>query len=201
MKKLTAIITKIEEFLLSLSVMAMAVILVVGVIMRCVFNSSLTFTEEVGIALMIAVTFLGVGYCARRAQHISMSIVYDMLNVKAKKIMMCIISLGSCIAMVILCYLCIDYIDSVRNLGRVSPALRIPRWIIYLSMPIGFFLGALEYAKSFVQNIRNKGEVWISSELRLGENVENYDDPEEDHAPVIAQTVATDRTLEKEAEE
>ena len=201
MKKLTAIITKIEEFLLSLSVMAMAVILVVGVIMRCVFNSSLTFTEEVGIALMIAVTFLGVGYCARRAQHISMSIVYDMLNVKVKKIMMCIISLGSCIAMVILCYLCIDYIDSVRNLGRVSPALRIPMWIIYLSLPIGFFLGALEYAKSFVQNIRNKGEVWISSELRLGENVENYDDSEEDHAPVIAQTVATDRTLEKEAEE
>lgn len=200
MKKLTAIITKIEEFLLSLSVMAMAVILVVGVIMRCVFNSSLTFTEEVGIALMIAVTFLGVGYCARRAQHISMSIVYDMLNAKAKKIMMCIISLGTCIAMIILCYLCIDYIDSVRNLGRVSPALRIPMWIIYLSLPIGFFLGALEYAKTFVQNIRNKDEVWISSELRLGENVENYDDPEEDYTPVFAETVAADQALEKEAE-
>ena len=58
------IVDKIFEILLSFSVLGMAFILVVGVFARTVLNSSLTFTEEVGIWLNIAVTFLGIGYCA-----------------------------------------------------------------------------------------------------------------------------------------
>lgn len=183
MKQIIKIITKIEEALMGTAVILMAVILVAGVIARTVFNSSLTFTEELGIALMIGVTFLGIGYCARRAQHISMSIVYDLTNEKVKKILMCIISLFTCLAMLYVCYLCIRYVGSVRALQRVTPALRIPMWIIYLTLPIGFFFGALEYGRCFIQNITHWDEVWISSELRLGENVENYDDPAEAAGP------------------
>ena len=176
LKKFIEIVTKIEETLMSTAVILMAIILVAGVIARTVFNSSLTFTEELGIALMIAVTFLGIGYCARRAQHISMSIFYDLTNVKVKKVLMCIISLFTCLAMLYVCYLCIRYVGSVRALQRVTPALRIPMWIIYLALPIGFFFGALEYGRCFVQNILHRDEVWISSLFRLGENEENYDD-------------------------
>lgn len=183
MKQIIKIITKIEEALMSTAVILMAVILVAGVVARAVFNSSLTFTEELGIALMIGVTFLGIGYCARRAQHISMSIVYDLTNEKVKKVLMCIISLVTCLAMLYVCYLCVRYVNSVRILQRVTPALRIPMWIIYLTLPIGFFFGALEYGRCFVQNILHPNEVWISSQLRLGENLENYDDPADASGP------------------
>ena len=176
MKKLTDIVTKIEEFLLSAFVIGMAIDLVAGVIARCVFNNSLTFTEEIGISFNIGVTFLGIGYCARKATQISMSVLYDLVPIKTKKVMQYIISLFTCIVMLALCYLSFRYVDSVRLLGRTTPALRIPQWIIYMSLPIGFLLGAIESAKSFVINIKAPDEIWISSEFRLGENAENYDD-------------------------
>ena len=40
----------------------MAFILIGGVISRVVFNSSWTFTEEVGTMLNVTVTFFGIGY-------------------------------------------------------------------------------------------------------------------------------------------
>ena len=188
MKKITTVIEHIEEFLLSFAVIAMAIILVAGVIARSVFNSSLTFTEELGTALNIAVTFLGVGYCARKAKHISMSIIFDLLGKKPKKVMMLVISLGTAAVMAFLCYLSVRYVGSVYKLARVTPALRIPMWIIYTTLPIGFFLAAAEYLKTFFKNLTDRDEVWISAELKVGENIENYDDLAADAEPLPEDT-------------
>ncbi len=173
MKKIDELITKISEYLLSFSVLGMAAILIAGVIARAVFNSSLSFTEEIGQALNLAVTFLGVGYCAKEARHISMSVVYDLVGLKAKKIITCITSLLTGIIMFYLTYLAIYYVMSVYELGRVTAALRIPMWIIYLSIPLGFLLGGAEYIRTFVRNMKEKDEIYISSKLKIGENMDD----------------------------
>lgn len=179
MKKVFDTLSKIEEFLLSFFIISMAVDLVAGVVARNVFNASLPFTEEIGIALTIATTFLGIGYCAKKATQISMSIFFDLVPAKAKKIMQYIISLGSFIVMMVLCYLSFKYDMSVKNLGRVTAALRIPQWVIYFSLPLGFFFGAIEALKTFIMNIKHKEELWISSEYKYGENEEDFGDTEE----------------------
>lgn len=175
MKKVDEIVSKIEETLLSFSVLGMAAILIAGVIARAVFNSSLTFTEELGQALNMAVTFLGIGYCARKARHISMSVVFDLVGIKIKKSLMCVITILTGVIMFYLAYISIRYTINVFNLGRVTPALRIPMWIIYLTVPLGFILGGIEYIRAFVKNIQNKEEVFISSQLRLGENMDDIE--------------------------
>ena len=68
LKKFDNAFMKFTEYVLSFSVIAMAAILIAGVIARSVFNSSLTFTEEVGQILNITVTFFAVGYCAKMAR-------------------------------------------------------------------------------------------------------------------------------------
>lgn len=178
MKKVDEMISKIEELFLSYSIIFMAIILIGGVFARAVLNSSLTFTEEVGQILNIIVTFFGIGYCARQARHISMSVVYDIVNKKGKKVMMCIISLLTAIIMFYLTYLSIYYVTSVLELGRVTAALRIPMWITYVPIPLGFLLGGIEYSKTFVKNIRNKDEIFISSIYRHGENMEEIEELE-----------------------
>lgn len=178
MKKVDEMISKIEELFLSYSIIFMAIILIGGVFARAVLNSSLTFTEEVGQILNIIVTFFGIGYCARQARHISMSVVYDIVNKKGKKIMMCIISLLTAIIMFYLAYLSIYYVTSVLQLGRVTAALRIPMWITYIPIPLGFLLGGAEYFRTFLINIKNKDEIFISSIYRHGENMEEIETPE-----------------------
>ncbi|MCJ7856495.1 TRAP transporter small permease [Lachnospiraceae bacterium NSJ-143] len=176
MKKIDAVLTKIEEAVLSFSILIMAIILIGGVISRTVFNSSWTFTEEVGIFLNCVVTFFGIGYCAREARHISMSVVYDLTSSKIKKLFAYIITILTALIMVYVAYLGFRYTMSVYNLGRVTAALRIPSWITVVCLPIGFALGAIEYFRTFLLNVLDRKNVHISSKFKLGENMENYDD-------------------------
>ncbi|AOT68706.1 TRAP transporter small permease [Geosporobacter ferrireducens] len=157
-------LSKFEEIVLSYSIILMAIVLIGSVISRSLFNSSWTFAEEVGQSLVIIVTFMGVGYGARKARHISMSAVFDLLSDKYKKIFMYVISSVTSVSMFYLAYLGLQYTLKVQSLGRVTPALRIPMYLIIAVVPIGFFLGAIEYARIFIVNIKEK-DVYISSEM------------------------------------
>ena len=90
--KLNKIISKIESFVLSTSIILMAMMLIFSVFMRTIFNSSLTFAEEVGQLLMLLVTFFGISYCAKKGRHITMSIIFDMVDNEKKKMFMYLIS-------------------------------------------------------------------------------------------------------------
>lgn len=168
MNKLSKIVSKIEEYVLSYSVIIMAIMLITNVICRKVFNRSITFSEEVGQALLIIVSFFGIGYCAKQARHITMSVLFDLASDKVKKIFMYFILLLSAIALFYFSYLGFQYVLKVHELGRVTPALRIPIYMIYIVVPLGFLLGAIEYLRSFIINIRKK-EIYLSSEKILAD--------------------------------
>ena len=160
-------LSKFEEAVLSYSVIIMAVLLIFGVFMRTVMNSSLTFSEEIATALLILVSFFGLGYCARKGRHITMSIVFDLVSNKYKKVFMIVISFVSALAMAYIGYLALKYVMSVQNLGRVTPALQIPMYLIYSVVPIGFLLGTIEYIRTFIMNIKDKDNFYLTSEIKL----------------------------------
>jgi TRAP-type C4-dicarboxylate transport system permease small subunit len=160
-------LSRFEEFVLSYSVIAMAILLIVGVFMRTVMNSSLTFSEEIASALLILVSFFGLGYCARKGRHITMSIVFDMVSNKYKKLFMIVISFVSAIATSYITFLAVKYVLSVQKLGRVTPALQIPIYLIYAVVPLGFLLATIEYIRSFIFNIKDKDNFYLTSEIKL----------------------------------
>lgn len=186
-KKIETIIEKIEEWVVSLSVIIMAILMVVSVFMRTVLNRSLTFSEEIGQLLLIIVSFFGIGYCVRRNRHVNMSMVFDAANKKGKKVMMFIVSIVSAALMILLFVLSIQYIMSVAKLGRTSPALRIPMSWFYISLPIGFIIAAVEYIRTLVANLKHKDKVYISSEVSLEET------------PIEESTMTNEKTEIKEA--
>lgn len=166
-KFFTKTLSRFEEFVLSYSVILMAILLIVGVFMRNVMNSSLTFSEEIASALLILVSFFGLGYCARKGRHITMSIVFDMVSNKYKKLFMIVISLVSAIATAYITYLAIRYVLNVKSLGRVTPALQIPIYLIYSVVPFGFLLATIEYIRSFIFNIKDKYNFYITSDIKI----------------------------------
>jgi len=159
-------LSKFEETFLSYSVIIMAILLIINVFARTIFNNSLGFSEEVGQSLLVVVTFMGIPYCAKKARHITMSIVFDMLNDKYKKMLMLVVSFFSAAAMFYFTSLGYKYMLKVQMLGRVTPSLRIPVYIIYAAVPLGFLLGAIEYTRTFIINLKEK-EVYISSEKTM----------------------------------
>ncbi|NYB75871.1 TRAP transporter small permease [Sedimentibacter hydroxybenzoicus DSM 7310] len=171
-KFFTKTLSRFEEFVLSYSVILMAILLIVGVFMRNVMNKSLTFSEEVASALLILVSFFGLGYCARKGRHITMSIVFDMVSNKYKKLFMIVISFVSALATAYITFLAARYIISVQSLGRVTPALQIPIYMIYSVVPLGFLLATIEYIRSFIFNITDKDNFYLTSDIRVPLNLE-----------------------------
>lgn len=165
-KTINRIITRFEELILSYSVILMAIILIGSIISRTLFNNSWTFAEEGGQFLILIVTFIGIGYGAKKARHITMSAVFDLLSEKYKKVFMLMISGGTSLAMFYIAYYAVLYTMKVQELGRVSPSMRIPMYLIIAVVPIGFFLGAIEYSRTFIKNLKAK-EIYISSELTI----------------------------------
>ena len=185
MKSFDKIVEKVEEAILGYSVLLMAFVLIGSVLSRTLLNSSWTFAEEVGQTLTIIVTFLGIGYAAKKAKHITMSAIFDLVGEKGKKVFQLIITSVTSLCLFYFAYLGLMYTMKVFELGRVTPSLRIPMYLIMAAVPLGFLLGAIEYARTFIKNIREK-DVFISTQktiYQIGEAFE-YNQKDSEVAPV-----------------
>lgn len=173
-RKIDKAVCKIEEFILSSSIILMAAILIGNVIARRVFKSSWTFAEEVGQLLVVISTFIGLGYGVRKGQHINMSALLDLAPRKGKKIMAIFIAFISMLTMFIFAYLSYKYTLTVVARGRVTPALEMPRYITTMFLPIGFTLGGIQYLINFILNLTSKDEIYLNNETPMVD----YDDLE-----------------------
>lgn len=164
LKKINGFIKKLEEFIISYSVIIMAVILIANIFARRVLQNSLTFSEELGQFMMVILTFIGTSYAVRVGQHINMTAFFDLAPFKIKKLMILIISFGTMVLMFGFTYIGFDYLLDVIARGRVTPALGIPRYCITMFLPIGFFLAGIQYLINFVLNLTHEHEIYIGNE-------------------------------------
>lgn len=169
------ILSKFEGFMLAIGVISMAVVTILSVITRFVFNDALTITDELNMIFIVIVTFAGLSYAARNGRHIRMSAIYDAMPTNMRKTLMIIISTLTALFMFALAYYSYGYIVEVYESGRILPALGIPVFYIYLWVPIGFTVTGLQYTFTVIKNFREK-DVYLSTNVRDGygdtENIE-----------------------------
>jgi TRAP-type C4-dicarboxylate transport system permease small subunit len=158
------VIARIEEFMMAIGVILMAINTIANVISRFVFNHSIIFAEELNSVFILLVTFAGVGYAARHGRHIRMSAIYDSLSDGKRKFMMILITAVTAVCMLFLAWFSVYYIIGLQAQGRVMPALGVPIYLVYLWVPIGFFVTGVQYALTMVKNIREK-EIYLSTNL------------------------------------
>jgi C4-dicarboxylate transporter, DctQ subunit len=161
-------ILKIEEYILSYAIIIMAVLLVADVFSRNVFNYSIFFAHEVSQFLIFLVTFMGISYAARYGRHIRMSAFFDALPYTPKKILSVIIPAVTGMILLVFAYYSYEYMMSVYERGRVTPALEYPAFLMYVFVPIGLTLGAIQYFRNMWVNIREK-DVYIGTEKKDNE--------------------------------
>ena len=163
--KLDGAIAALEEIIMAVGVIMMAINTIANVISRFVFNHSLVFAEELNSIFILLVTFAGIGYAARHGRHIRMSAIYDALPKRLRKILMTCITAVTAVIMLYLSWYAVQYILSLYAKGRVYPALGIPVYISYLWVPIGFLVTGIQYALTLIKNLQNN-EIYLSTDLR-----------------------------------
>lgn len=170
-------IARFESFVLGWGVILMAVNSIANVVGRFVFNQSLYFSEELNRFLIVLVTFVGLGYAARKGRHIRMSAFYDQLGDRGKKVLMILIAAVTGALMFLLAYYSYLYVERVARLGRVTPALQVPLYLTYLWIPVGFVITGIQYWLTVIRNL-TAPDVYIS-----WEQVDVYEESEEIKAP------------------
>jgi C4-dicarboxylate transporter DctQ subunit len=170
--RLAGAVDRAEELALAWGILAIAGLSVANVGARVLTGHSILFAQELAGFLIVGVTFLGIGYAAGRGRHIRMTALYDALGPRARKVSMLVITATTSLGMGWLAWLGFVYaLGTVAVLGPVSPVLRVPLFLVYLMAPVGFALGALQYALAFWRNAIHP-DVWLSWSVR-----DEYDEP------------------------
>jgi C4-dicarboxylate transporter DctQ subunit len=181
-------IARFEAFVLAFGVLLMAANSIANVIGRFVFARSLYFSEELNQFLIVLVTFVGLGYAARKGRHIRMSAVYDQLSDRQRKAVMILIAGVTAAAMFVLAYYSYVYVARVAALGKVTPSLQVPLYLTYFWVPLGFVITGIQYIMTVVKNLQSD-DIYISYE-----QIDTYDEGEGIESPSeLAAETGTER--------
>ena len=167
---------RIEEWLISASILVIAALTVANVACRTLLGFSVASAEEVSQFLMIVITFVGLSYAASQGRHIRMTALYDQLPQPARKGLMILVAASTCLLMLVFAWYSARYVAVVDWLGTASPVLQVPFAAVYAIVPVGFLLAAVQYGLTVLKNLRAP-EVYIAYD-----HTDDYEPPATGHA-------------------
>ena len=129
-----------------------------GVIMRYCLGDPFVWQEEVQLALIIWVVFLGGRYAFVCGNHAAIDVIVKMFPEKLQKILSVLIAAA---AVIILCYVGyqgVRYIMQMVRYDRVTNILKIPYSLIYAPLPIGCLTMAVQVCLNTYRDLTGKGE-------------------------------------------
>jgi len=135
-----------EHFEESLLVLFLAVItftICLQVVMRYVFNNSLSWPEELSRYLFIGTAFLSISYCIKMNSSIKIDVVLGFFPNKIRKIVNMISLLVIFVFFVYMFTQAITVTAKAYTGGQRSAALHMPMYFLYLFVLAGFFLSVV----------------------------------------------------------
>ncbi|MCF3933159.1 TRAP transporter small permease [Acuticoccus sp. M5D2P5] len=129
--------SRVEATIMVAAMATVVVVIMVQVVLRYVFNDSLSWAEELVRYTIVWMSFLGAGMGIARGAHIVMGLLVGILPASMS---IWAIRLGHVGAMVFAVFLLVagtEHVLTVKGFGQVSSAMRMPMWIVYLCLPLG----------------------------------------------------------------
>jgi len=136
---------KFNKFLDGVTVLCMGLILmlvVAQVVLRYVFNSPLTWSEELAVYIMVWMTFIGSVICMRDNEHIEVTILVDYLPRGLRRAAILFSRLASVIFLLVVMYYGTELV--LENRGVTSAANKLNMGLVYSILPV-CSLGMLYY--------------------------------------------------------
>jgi TRAP-type C4-dicarboxylate transport system permease small subunit len=145
-KVIDRFICKVEEGVIAFGIILLTIFVFFGVCARTL-NFSWTGTEEVSMFLIIWVTFMATSWASREGRHITMSAFLDLAPERIRIIMLTVIGFITGLFCFGIAIVGCHFIYLALKVSHVTPALRVPLWPVYISLPIGLFLTGIQYIR------------------------------------------------------
>lgn len=130
-------LVKVEKWILILSSVVVTTITFANVLSRYVFHASFSWSEELVINLFVLMIMMGCGLCARDGSLISLSLFFDRMKVKGKKVFVLIITVANSAFWLVLIKTGFAKVLTEMANGSQTFVLRWPAWVFTIFLPIG----------------------------------------------------------------
>ena len=142
MEKTLNIIRRAVRYLVIIFFIYMVLAVFYQVLGRYIFNYKLGAAAETATFAQIWMILLASGIAMRKNMHVGVDILLRKLNTKTQKI---VITASTIIIMIFLIMVLKGSVQLIMvGAQSTSPAISVPMWIPYLSVPIGVFYIMLE---------------------------------------------------------
>lgn len=135
---------KLETALMVSGMIIAVVIIFFQIILRFIFKSGIPWIEELARYIFIYFTWIGTSVAILTDRHIRVEIVYEKYPNAKKYLEVVSTVICLCVALFMLIYggkLLLD----ISKFSAVSPTMRIPMWVCYLSIPMGGLTITIKY--------------------------------------------------------
>ncbi len=167
-KLIDKIVCFITRYIAAFGISAGVALAFGNVVVRYVFDGSLTWAAELTTYLFLWSTFFGAAYCFKIDAHISINILLEKVKPKTAKALMILSHFITLVFLSAVSYYGYEYLLLVNEMEEISVDLSIPMWIVYSVIPISFFFGAYRVLEKLITIIKTPAhEVLQHSEAEM----------------------------------
>ncbi|WP_134702803.1 TRAP transporter small permease [Ammoniphilus sp. YIM 78166] len=143
------VLDKIEDAFVVITIFAATLLVFINVVLR-LFGMGTTWSEELIRYLIIWLTFIGASICVRKGEHVGIELLPELLPDRIKKFLALIVNTIVILFLLFLLKYSVELVQFNQKNGQIAPALGIPMYIIYLSVPIGTLLMMIRYVHQVI---------------------------------------------------
>ncbi|MFN8522672.1 MAG: TRAP transporter small permease subunit [Chloroflexota bacterium] len=123
------------------------------VVARYVFAASVGTGGEVAIFSIIWAAMIGAAVAARTGVHIGVDVLVKKLPLPLAKVMVLVGLGGSAAFAIVVAVLGVELVQASFASGQVTAELLVPRWALYVSVPMGMMLMAYHLIRQFLSQL------------------------------------------------
>lgn len=155
MRVLKLIDERLEEFLMVVLLLLMAVLMIAQVVSRYCFHQSLIWSEELVRFLFVWAGFISISYCVKKKISIKITQFEALLPEKMAEVIDIVrnaVLLAFCLYMV---PFSLRYLQQCIHNGSTSPAMGIPMTMVQSAPLVGFLMVSVRLFQCIVEAIHN----------------------------------------------
>ena len=157
--RIRSFLDSLEENVLLLILFVAVVLIFMQVVMRYVFQNSLSWSEELGRYLFIWLTWLSTGYAVRKKRHLRIEVITDFFNERGKLILDIVTMIVWSGFTVFLINKSWHITTMIWRRGQLTPALEIPTAFAYAAVPVGALIMLLRLIDEIIRSARKLSQL------------------------------------------
>lgn len=143
-----------ELVLLMVALVIMTIAMGMQIVARYIFNSPLSWSEELSRFMFVWSGFLSISYCIKKGIAIRIEQVVDFFPKNVKKIFDIVVSIVLIVYFVYLIPYAYDFLYAAVKTGQLAPAMQIPMSLVYVSPLLGFILAIIRLIQNIIKDAR-----------------------------------------------